>query len=814
MSRIRREVDDLLQKSRDTKDMLDESEVNAQRKFMSSSGDNTMNEPSLQTSSYDPSDVGGAYLKDKNSEWNMNSPSTNLPGSFPTNELEGNKRHISTAIDRLDQSEGNKRNIPTSVDGIDQSEGISGTTKDTALTTDYSAGQIDKDPNLSRKAELPSQKLPSSDATAGINSNVETNQSDMDPVLSKQSQSASQRIADSNFNTSANTTGLTKDYTAGQIDDDPILGIQSIPSTTGVSGTTGVTSPVGANTTSLTKDYAAGQIDKDPILSKQSIPSSTGVSGTTGVAGTVSANNFGSTDISKDTSKTGKDSGTGKAAVAAAAGGGIGAKIGSILNRRKSKDVDMPKTNNSNDGNKQNKDWKYQSPDARQSLDVQRGGLNGDDTSFGDNQSGNLISETKGSDVSGIDNTYGNKQSGNLNSQTKGSGLSGNDNTYGSKQSGNLNIHDPNTKSYRYNEPSQLDSLKNQASGLNNEVSSNAATFGSTDVPYDSGNLDNQIEQEQPSSQEGAKVAAAGAGAGGIGALLSSVLDRRKSSGDTKDKNLGKKGDVSSGNIPGQGDFNPSGNISTKDISPPVGISGNTKDNINASGDMNALGIKKMEIPRSSNLDRNTPSAANADLYTRGDNSNMPDKINSNLDKTRGVNANIPDITNSNMDKARGINANMPDTTNSNMDKDLRVDANVPDTSNRNLDKNRGINADMPDTSRKLDNTHGIDNAQNDRTVPKADNQFLQPPGARSSNKNEPISNENTLVDGKPRRRRDGPASYLFGSELMLQGRYKIFLSKFLHNDAMRDEGLELKRKGEHILEMYRTAHGTNNNHV
>ncbi|KAI8583057.1 hypothetical protein K450DRAFT_224004 [Umbelopsis ramanniana AG] len=965
MNRTRDEVDDLLQKSRISRDMhQEESDYNPQRNYRPNSGEVFLSEPGLQTSSYHSSDVGGgSNLMSKDTSLYQNSPTLNLPGAFPTNSLDDNKRNNNSSLSRREQT-----------------EDYSGMNKNKGYSTDYTAGQIDNDPILRLKKDITYQTSPG--ATGDLNSNRATDQKDIDPTKRNQSQSISQPTDGSSLNAGSNVGDLKQDYTAGQINDDPTLG---------------------------NKGSAAA------------------------ISGPANAQTFGSTDMANNSKSTGNDTGMVKTSAAAAAVGGIGAKIGSILGRRKSKETELPKDSNLNT---QTQDWK-QGTDGRMSMDTQRPDVSSDSEPFGTEQSGswnkqgqryslpatsssydkdlsgNLNNQGKDSDLSGVDTSLGTYQTGNLATQGDRGDLSGIKNSLATDQSGSLKMpqgqsgdlsglkdtlktdqygssttqgqsgnlsgmkdsldtdqygslkkpqgqrgdlsglkdssldtdlykdsttqgqrgnlsgmkdssldtdlykdsttqgqrgnlsgmkdssldtdlykdsttqgqrgnlsgmkdssldtdlykdsatqgqrgnlsgmkdsfgtnqydsskpqgqrgdlsgtdaapgtglstklknQDNTTKPYDYDD-SKLDTHKNLA--LNNETSSNAATYGSTDAPYDSGNLDKETEQEQPENHTGAKAVAAGATAGGIGAMLSSVLGRKKSAGDINNKTVDNQGsmsssgnmtdgDMASGNLTSgnmlkekpssgrmpSGDIKPSGKMSVG--SKP---SGNLSGGIMPSGDMSSGNMPSGSMSAGSKPSVNAPN----DSVYRSDNlstatGNKPPNITTN-----DVSSPMVATTNTNDSLgAGGINSSnkgVSGTTNLNM--------NSPSPGNKDL-STLGIQTNQPDSIKgNLDNSRGM-NTQNDRLNRSNDTEYLKPPSARSlTNNNEPISNGETVVDDKKRNKVSGIASYIFGHELKLQGSYKIFLSKFLHNEAMKNDGLELQRKGRHILDTYRRA--------
>ncbi|CAO3676600.1 unnamed protein product [Umbelopsis ramanniana] len=959
MSRTRDEVDDLLQKSRISRDMQQEPDYNPQRNYRPNSGEVFLSEPGQQTSSYDASDVGGSNLKStKDTMLYPNSPSTNLPGAFPVNALDDNKRSNKSSLSRHEQF-----------------DDYSGTTKNTAYSTDYAAGQIDDDPILRKKEDIAHLTSPSSEDAGNFNS-----------TSIGQTQPTSQNTDGSTLNMGSNATGLNRDYAAGQVDEDPILGNKATA---------------------------------------------------TGISGPASAKTFGSTDITSDPNSTGNNAGMAKknttAAAATAAVGGFGAKIGSMLSRRKSKEPDLQQNDNSMNtnqdwnqgadyrksmdaqrpdvsmgstdfGNDQSESWnkqgqryslpatsssydkdlsgnlktESQQPDLssgntfgsetsgafdsqgkprdiskndtsfgtdqsssfktkeelaalsaagvslgaaksghlksggergdlsgmKDSLDTdqsgswkpsgQRGDLSGADASLGTDQSGGLKNQMKTGDLSGTDTSLGTSQSGHLKTpstrgdisgttgslgsdqtgslKTKGelaalsaagvslgaaeSGhlksegergdLSGTDMSLGKGQSGNLDTQGQRgglsgtkdslgtdlsgksktggdgTNAYdsgSYSTP-KLDTHRNLATGDNNnyDVSSNAATYGSTDVPYDSGNLDKDSQQEEPSKHTGAKAAAAGATAGGIGAMLSSAFGRKKSSGDINDKTVGNQGDMSSsGNVAG-GDM-ASGNVPKSNLDTGNMTSGNVPSADVSSGTMPSGTMPSGNMPSgtmsSGNATGGGVNAPNDSIYgpsrssTAGD--NKPANITTkDISSPVGPGSNINNSPGSGGLNSGGLNSGGISSSNKGVPGSTTVDMNSPSQGNQDL-STLGIQANQPDSVKgNLDNSRGI-NTQNDRTNTSNDRDLLQPPSAHSTHyNNEPMSNGETVVNDKSHRL-SGFASYIFGNELKLQGSYKIFLSKFLHNDGMKNDGLELKRKGQHILEMYRRAHQNGN---
>jgi hypothetical protein len=835
MSRTRDEMEDVLQKSRISRDMNQEPDYNPQRNFRPNSGEVYLSEPRLQTSSYDSSDVGGPKLKTQDTTLYQNSPTMNLPGAFPTNALDDNKRNHDSSISRREQT-----------------GDYNGITKNTGHSTDYSAGQIDNDPILRLEKDLANQTPPSSGATGDISSNLASDQKNINPALNNQTQSMSQ------------TTDGKKSFE------------------TGIS---------------------------DPAMAKT----------------------FGSTDIAGDSNSAGNNAGMAKSSTAAAAVGGFGAKIGSMLGRRKSKETELQNKSNTNNLVNQKQDWN-QDVGSRKSMDVQRPDVSGDSTAFGKDQSGtwnkqgqrsslpatsssydknlsgNMMNQGVGADLSGADNSLGNDQSGNLTTQGERGGhsgiknslatgqsgdlkskgqlgdlsgtnnsletdqsgnlkpqgesgdlsgmkgslgadqygnsttlgqrgnlsgtndslgtdqygnsktlgqrgdLSGTNDSFGTGQSANLNNQRDTTKPYD-DDGSKLDTHKNLALGVNNDATSNAATYGSIDAPYDSGNLEKETQEEKPSSHTGAKAVAAGATAGGIGAMLSSVLGRKKSSGDVNDKTVGNKGDIpSSGNM-ADGDMAsgnlasgnmPSGSMPSGDMSSRNMPSGNMHSDSMASGNMPSGNMPSGSMPSGDMSSRNMPSGnmhsenMTSENMTNGSmpSGNAPNnRHHGPAELSTARDSNPPNITTNNISSPMDARIN----TNNSLDSGGINSSNKGISGATNLDMNSpsqghpdvstlGIPANQANPVKgNLDNSHGI-NTQYDGTNQSNEDDLLKPPSTQSfNNNNEPMSNGETVVDDK-KNKVSGFASYIFGNELKFQGSYKVCFYTFLCYSPMLDD--------------------------
>lgn len=774
MNRTRDEVDDLLQKSRISRDLNQEPDYSPQRNYRPASGEINLSEPGLQSSSYDASDVGGIHLKSsKDAMLYPNSPSTHLPGAFPVNVLDDNKRSNNTSFGRHEQFEDE-----------------SGITKNAAYSTDYAAGQIDNDPVLRMKENIAYQTSPSSEGASKLSSNVATDQKNINSTPSGQTQPVSQYSDGSTMNMGSNASGLNREYTAGQTDEDPTLGKKA---------------------------------------------------NDTGISGPAPAKTFGSSNMTSDPNSTGDNAGTAKKATAAAAAtaavGGIGAKIGSILSRRKSKELDAQQSAKSMSTNQ---GWN-QGLDGRKSMDAehpevsvgskdfgndrsgswnqqaQRYSLPATSPSYDKDLSGNLATEpqhpdrssgnTFGSKTSEAldsqgkprgtlqnDNPFGNDQSGSLNNQMKTGDLSGNKGSLGSDQTGSLENKEKlaalsaagaaesaklktegdGTKAYdqsSYNN-SKLENHRNLATGDINDTSSNAATYGSTDVPYDSGNLDQDSQQDEHSKHAGAKAAAAGATAGGIGAMLSSVLGRKKSSGDINDKTIGNQGDISSsGNVTG-------GSMTRENMPSGTMSNGNMTGSDMPSGTMPSGNMSTGTMP-SGNITGGGIDAPNDSIYDSSKSSTARDNQPANI-TTKDISSPMDPRSNTdNILDSSAINSGGINSGNKGIPESTTADMNSPSLGNQDM-STLGIQAKQPHSIEgNLDNSRGI-STKNDHHNTINDNDLLKAPNTQSlNNNNEPISNGETVVDHK-RRGLTGPASYIFGNELKFQGTYKVCLYAFL----------------------------------
>ncbi|CAO3683412.1 unnamed protein product [Umbelopsis vinacea] len=564
MNRDRSEIDDLLQESRDSRDISGVSDMNPQRSLLRDSGEPTMNEPWLQTSSYDRSDVGGTGLVSQKPELNNNAPdysSTKLPGSFPSSEIDNSKQGISSSIDRLDQSQGIS-NSPTN----QQSSSTSGTS---GITKDYAAGQVDNDPVLSKNSSW-GPKISSDVASEGISGPSSATGFEKN-ALTESTTSAGRR-GSSGIGEKFNS--IFRRRSSGNIDGSHNAGKE--------------------DNAQLSSNGQTAGIDRD---------TTSGTDG--GIDSSHKAGNIDSEDLTNDQHNMAKT------AAVAGIGGGISAKIGSMLKRRKSKEDTYQDASYSHDlsGQDQNRG---QSGDAQIVTDgKQREALGTTDSDY------DSTGLHKPYGDSGTNNEYGssgatnkdygssdtNNESSGINKEYGTSGMSSDyDSTGINNQNGkdkDIDLNNKDTGSYGVTGVSGA-GIGSQSSGLRNDnVSSSPGAKNTTDSPYDPGNVDSESERAKSTDHHtGAKVAAAGVGAGGIGAMLSS-LSTKKSHGDATDPNNTSslvnrdinadnstalpQGDISSpqGNTPSTNqDYGSSGvNNKSSGINKEYGTSSMSKDN-------------------------------------------------------------------------------------------------------------------------------------------------------------------------------------------------------------------------------------------
>lgn len=827
MNRDRSEADDLLQKSRDSTEYP--SHIVPQRSNVGIATEQSHNEPSLQRSSYDPSDVGGTGLMSKKGQLDTTTsdyPST-LPGSFPSNRVD-NKKDITSAVDRRDQSQGiSDITNPT----------LSSTTE-TPITKDYAAGQIDND-----------------------------------PILSKDSKSSSGGVAAPSSATAFGSAALT-DCTA----------------TTGTSRTN---SSIGGRINSIFRRRSSGNVDTSYNATNRDASNRSSTNQPVGITPDTAAGSQGISDTtygSGNIDSTGHGSGhhtAAKAAAVAGVGGGIGAKLGSMLNRRKSKDDNLQ--DNSRNLSGQTQDG-TQDNNAEISTDGQQSGAlgttnasdgstdlssdqYGQDNRLGLNQStaqGTGI--TSGNDTSGISsNQYGQDKdiphnqttdqttgisSGNdmsgissnqydqnkdtpLNqttNQTTGissrndmSGVSGNQyeqdkdislnqttgqttgissrnemsgidsNQYGQDKDIDLNqtanqstdISSGNdlsgTKNNQYGQGSGLDrhqstdrdqnaslGTKNMTSptgdnALDNKDSTltgaGAPVTGTTDTPYDPGNADSENGRDESTGHSGAKAAAAGIGAGGIGALIGSVL-RRKSS---KDVNAPTSSSLEKREIANKNDISlPQGNITS-----PQGNIASPQGNISYDGTRDLTDKNDMSLPPGSVT---SPQGNTSSLGLRDDTGDRLGTTGTDSDGLAGTGASGSNLVLDRKDKGlsgrdtstdirqRGTDADLKDR-----DQGLSQGATAATTAAA-VDDDRGIN-----TTTTTDNNDRIRNKDGHLQTPEA--------GAQS---HQPISNDANVLEstagtagatettGRDKIGGDSIADFIFGHELKIQGSYKV----------------------------------------
>ncbi|GAB5587297.1 hypothetical protein Unana1_02197 [Umbelopsis nana] len=876
MNRDRSEADDLLQKSRDSTEYP--SHIVPQRSNVGIATEQNHNEPWLQRSSYDPSDVGGTGLMSKKGQLDTTTsdyPST-LPGSFPSNRVD-NKKDITSTVDRLDQSQG--------ISDITNPK-LSSTTE-TPITKDYAAGQIDNDPILSKDSKSSSGGVAAPSSATAFDSAAPSSATAFD-------------------------SAVPSSATA--------FGSAALTDSTATTGTSRTNSSIGGRINSIFRRRSSGNVHTSYNATNRDVSNRSSTNQPVGITSDTAAGSQGISDTtygSGNIDSTGHGSGhhtAAKAAAVAGVGGGIGAKLGSMLNRRKSKDANLQ--DNSRNLSGQTQDG-TQDNNAEISTDGQQSGalgtINasdgstdlssdqyGQDNKLGLNQStaqGTGI--TSGNDTSGISsNQYGQDKdiphnqttdqttgisSGNdmsgissnqydqnkdtpLNQttdQTTGissgndmSGISGNQygqdkdislnqttgqttgissrnemsgidsNQYGQDKDIDLNqtanqatdISSGNdlsgTKNNQYGQGSGLDrdqstdrdqnaslGTKNMTSptgdnALDNKDSTltgaGAPVTCTTDTPYDPGNADSENGRDESTGHSGAKAAAAGIGAGGIGALIGSVL-RRKSS---KDVNAPTSSSLEKREIANKNDISlPQGNITSPqgNITSPQGNIASPQGNISYDGSRDLTDKNDMSLPPGSVT---SPQGNTSSLGLRDDTGDRHGTTGTDSDGLAGTGAS-------------GSNLGLDGTDKGSSGRDTSTDIRQRGTDADLKDRDQGLSqgATAATTAAAVDDDDRIRNKDGHLQTPEAGVQSHQP---ISNDANVLESTAGTAGATETTRRDkiggDSIADFIFGHELKIQGSYKLFISKLIHHDSMREEGTELKHRGQDLLETYRNA--------